>query len=133
MVLPRRHFRMERDLHPAAGFAWLVMDSKAAEWWVADGAPDVGRSCAPHDGRLPGGVVNAAGGHLPVLSGCGCGVSAEDFGSWRRAALCPDQTIRPKCWGSKFMEPSDARRASEAAQGTAADPAIQTVIGPSSR
>lgn len=80
---------------------------------------------APHDGRLPGGVVNAAGGHLPVLSGCGCGVSAEDFGSWRRAALCPDQTIRPKCWGSKFMEPSDARRASEADQGTAADPAIR--------
>ena len=44
MVLPRRHFRIERDLHRVAGFAWLVMDSKAAEWWVADGAPDVGRS-----------------------------------------------------------------------------------------
>jgi hypothetical protein len=81
--------------------------------------------------RLPGGVVNAAGGHLPVLSGCGCGVSAEDFGSWRRAALCPDQTIRPKCWGSKFMEPSDARRASEAAQGPLLTQPSETVIGPS--
>src|SRR5215216_226067 len=73
----------------------------------------------------PGGVVNAVGGHLPVYLVAVAGSPLKTSAHGAEAALCPDQTIRPKCWGSKFMEPSDARRASEAAQGTAADPAIR--------